>query len=66
MNGLIIALILGLLSVGCTHVHPWERAKLAHPAMTTEFDGAAAEHTHAVQEGAVGGSASAESGCGCN
>ena len=54
-------------SVGCTHVRPWERGKLAHPTMTgTTTPGPAEEHVYAVQEGAVGGAAGVESGCGCN
>lgn len=51
----------------CTHVRPWERGKLAHPTMTTLGEPpAAVEHVYAVQEGAVGGSAEAAGGCGCN
>ena len=59
-----VAFLLG--SAGCTHVHPWERTKLAHPAMTTDFEGPGAAHKNAVQEGATGGGSGAESGCGCN
>ncbi len=57
-----------LLSVSaCTHVRPWERGKLAHPTMVGPgVPGPAEEHVYSVQEGAVGGSATAESGCGCN
>ncbi|MDP9148956.1 MAG: DUF4266 domain-containing protein [Myxococcota bacterium] len=54
-------------SAGCTHVAPYERAKLAHPMMTAgDLDGPAAEHVLAVHEGATGGGALSESGCGCN
>ena len=53
--------------IGCRHVQPWERAKLAHPTMTsTSYAGPAEEHLYSVQEGAIGGGATAESGCGCN
>ena len=52
---------------GCVHVKPWERGKLAHPTMTSSsFSGPAEDHLYNVQEGAAGGGASAESGCGCN
>jgi Domain of unknown function (DUF4266) len=52
---------------GCTHVAPYERARLADPNMTAlDLDGPAAEHVYAVHEGAAGGGAVAESGCGCN
>lgn len=51
----------------CTHVHPWERGKLAHPTMSgPNVRGVAEEHVYSVQEGAAGGSGGAESGCGCN
>jgi hypothetical protein len=50
----------------CTHVAPYDRGRLAHPTMTQAVDTAAAEHLHAVQEGAAGGGSVAESGCGCN
>lgn len=53
--------------VGCARVRPWERGKLAHPTMVNPgVPGAAEEHVYAVQEGAVGGGAGVESGCGCN
>lgn len=56
-----------LSSSACTHVKPWERGKLAHPTMAeSSFAGVAEEHVYAVQEGAAGGGAAAESGCGCN
>ncbi len=62
-----LLLILASLSlVACTHVAPYERGKLAHPTMTQGVDRAAAEHVHAVQEGAAGGGSVTESGCGCN
>ncbi len=55
------------LAEGCTHVKPWERGKLAHPTMTsTGNPGPAEEHLYSIQEGAVGGGATATSGCGCN
>lgn len=58
---------LASLCAGCRHVQPWERSKLAHPTMSTaSFSGPAEEHMYSVQEGAIGGGAAAESGCGCN
>lgn len=66
-GGIGLAVVLAASSIACTHVHPWERGKLAHPTMSTgSFAGPAEDHVHAVQEGAAGGGASAESGCGCN
>jgi hypothetical protein len=66
--GLILAGFVGLtMLAGCTHVAPYERARLADPNMTAlDLDGPAAEHVYAVHEGAAGGGAVAESGCGCN
>jgi hypothetical protein len=64
-----LLLLAGGLAVvtGCRHVAPYERAKLAHPTMgTAEATGVAEDHMYAVHEGATGGGASAESGCGCN
>ena len=62
-----IALAVFLLVAGCKHVAPYERAKLAHPTMTSpQTQGVAEEHMYAVHEGATGGGAAAESGCGCN
>ena len=64
-GALLFALVLVLPS--CARVPAYDRGKLAHPTMTTgTFAGPAQEHVHAVQEGAIGGGASAESGCGCN
>ncbi|HEY8078884.1 MAG TPA: DUF4266 domain-containing protein [Labilithrix sp.] len=63
---LALAMFASLSLFACTHVAPYERGKLAHPTMTQSVDRAAAEHVHAVQEGAAGGGSVAESGCGCN
>lgn len=63
-RALVVAL---LLLSGCRHVAPYQRQKLAHPTMSTASPaGAAEQHMYAVQEGAIGGGAAAESGCGCN
>jgi hypothetical protein len=62
-------LLVALLAIGamaCTHVAPYDRGRLAHPTMTQSVQSAAADHLHAVQEGAAGGGGVAESGCGCN
>lgn len=60
-----LALLLLAMSA-CTHVHPWERSKLAHHSMSSELTGPALEHVYSVQEGAVGGEGAPGSGCGCN
>jgi hypothetical protein len=64
---LLVGLLAAFLGAGCTHVAPYERARLAHPMMTTnDLEGPAASHVLAVHEGATGGGSLAESGCGCN
>jgi uncharacterized protein DUF4266 len=63
----ICGLVLAFGAAACTHVAPYDRAKLAHPTMAdNDLDGPAAEHVRAVHEGATGGGSLAESGCGCN
>ena len=64
----LLAIVAAVSSLsGCVHVKPWQRGKLAHPTMSTSgFSGPAEEHLYAVHEGATGGGAAAESGCGCN
>jgi hypothetical protein len=63
--GLLASMITGL--VGCAHVPPYDRDRLAHPTMTTsDLVHPGEEHVRAVQEGAIGGGSSAGGGCGCN
>jgi hypothetical protein len=63
---LFLAFLL-LCSASCARVAPYERGLLAHPSMTTsDIAPPSEEHVRAVQEGAVGGNASAGGGCGCN
>ena len=55
------------LLAACTHVAPYDRARLAHPTMSIgPSHGPGESHMQAVHEGATGGSVGAESGCGCN
>lgn len=62
-----VTILAAAADAGCTHVAPYERAKLAHPMMTaTDLDGPAAGHVLAVHEGSTGGGPLSESGCGCN
>ena len=64
-----VAVLGGMLSFvsGCATVAPYERAKLAHPTMAAaDLAGPGENHLRAVTEGAIGGSAGAGSGCGCN
>ena len=70
MSRIVIAVVVSVVAFAasaCTHVAAHQRARLAHPSMTVADDATAAQaHVYAVQEGAVGGAAGAESGCGCN
>jgi hypothetical protein len=63
---LVVIAVAGALA-GCARVPPYQRGRLAHPTMLLiDFAGAAESHVYAIQEGAVGGGAGAEGGCGCN
>jgi hypothetical protein len=54
-------------SSGCVHVRPHQRERLAHPTMTSgDWGGPGEAHARSVREGAVGGGAAGEAGCGCN
>jgi hypothetical protein len=64
--GTLVALFAAFSTTACVHVKPWQRGKLAHHTMVGDVAGPAEEHVYAVQEGATGGGAAAESGCGCN
>jgi hypothetical protein len=56
-----------LLATGCTHVPAFQRGRLAHPTMLLqETAGPGEAHVYAIHEGAVGGGAAVEGGCGCN
>lgn len=60
-------LLIALSMVACTHLAPYERGRLAYPMMTADdLEGPAAGHVKSVHEGATGGGALSESGCGCN
>ncbi len=66
LSGLLLV-ALGLASAACTHVAPYDRARLADPSMSiADLGGPAAGHVRAVHEGASGGGSLSESGCGCN
>jgi hypothetical protein len=62
-----VALILASTLPACANVAAYERGKLAHPTMVpSDATSVAREHVYAIQEGAMGGSVGASSGCGCN
>lgn len=65
-----LALVLWLLfASGCATVRPWERERLAHPAMSEQPDPEAAgfdAHVAGARESALDPSASGGGGCGCN
>jgi hypothetical protein len=63
----IVGLALATITGGCANVAAYERGKLAHPTMVpSDAASVARDHVYAVQEGAMGGSLGAASGCGCN
>jgi hypothetical protein len=66
---LVVLLALGASSLlgGCARLKPWERGKLAHATMLLGDEARPGEaHVYAIHEGAVGGAATVEGGCGCN
>ncbi|HEX2659441.1 MAG TPA: DUF4266 domain-containing protein [Polyangia bacterium] len=64
--GLLLAAVVATVS-SCTHVPPFQRGRLAHPTMLLEETAGPGEsHVYAIHEGAVGGGAAVEGGCGCN
>ncbi|MBN9163225.1 MAG: hypothetical protein BGO98_00935 [Myxococcales bacterium 68-20] len=67
MKKVACSIVLLVAAAGCTRVAPHQRGRLAHPSMTqSSVIGPGEQHVRAVQEGAVGGSLDATSGCGCN
>lgn len=67
VTSVLVLVMFAVAASACTHVAPYQRGRLAHPTMTPDEQISPAEaHVNAVQEGATGGSAGAESGCGCN
>jgi hypothetical protein len=64
---LVSAVALATFCEGCASVAAYDRGRLAHPTMAKAHAGSVArDHVYAVQEGAMGGSGEAASGCGCN
>jgi hypothetical protein len=67
------ALLAGLIGAalplaGCATVQPWERGRLAEPAMTFDANSAQAAfmaHWQEAREGAAGGFGVQGGGCGC-
>ncbi len=66
MSGRPLWLLVALALGACQHVAPYQRAKLAHPTMVDDFGSVGAAHVVAIHEGASGGGAAGEAGCGCN
>jgi uncharacterized protein DUF4266 len=74
MKNLIrLAILAGLIGAslplaGCATVQPWQRGRLADPAMTFDPDSAQAAfmtHWQEAREGAAGGFGVQGGGCGC-
>jgi len=63
-----VALAAGLLVSGCATVQPWQRGRLADPAMVFDANGslvAYMTHWQEAREGAAGGYGVQSGGCGC-
>jgi hypothetical protein len=64
---ILVLAALAMVGAGCTHVPPFQRGRLAHPTMLLqETAGPGESHIYAIHEGATGGGAAVEGGCGCN
>jgi len=66
MLGAAVAAVMPL--AGCATVQPWERGRLANPAMVFDADSAQTEymtHWQEAREGSSGGFAVQGGGCGC-
>lgn len=64
-----LLLALGLGSLGCTAVRPYERETLAQPRMLLDPDPEATlveQHVYSYREGSTGGYGGGGGGCGCN
>jgi hypothetical protein len=62
-----VTLFIGLASVGCAQLKPYQRGRLAHPTMLLgDMARPGSAHVYAIREGAVGGGTGAQGGCGCN
>ena len=65
-RSIVLAVIL-IGGAGCADVKPYERGKLANPTMLLgDLARPGSAHVYAIREGAVGGGAGAQGGCGCN
>jgi hypothetical protein len=65
-TALLAATVL-LAASGCAQLKPYERGHLAHPTMLLgDLSRPGIAHVYAIREGAIGGGAGAQGGCGCN
>jgi hypothetical protein len=66
---LLVSTVVGSLAAGgCATVQPWQRGRLAHPAMVFDSDAAQLAymaHWQEAREGAAGGYGVQSGGCGC-
>jgi len=66
---MVVAAAAGLLAAGaCATVQPWERGRLADPAMVFDADSgqlAYSTHWQEAREGSSGGYGVQSGGCGC-
>lgn len=62
-----VCIAAAMTQLSCGQVAAYERGKLAHPTMSPDdASSVARDHVYAVQEGTMGGTVGAASGCGCN
>jgi Domain of unknown function (DUF4266) len=64
----VACLTAALLMGGCATVQPWQRGRLAHPAMLFDANSGMVSymtHWQEAREGAAGGFGVQSGGCGC-
>jgi hypothetical protein len=65
---LVVTLAAGFVVAGCATVQPWQRGRLADPAMVFDSNGSLVSfmtHWQEAREGAAGGFGVQSGGCGC-
>jgi hypothetical protein len=63
-----VVLAVAFVVSGCATVQPWQRGRLADPAMVFDADGSQVSymtHWQEAREGAAGGYGVQSGGCGC-
>ena len=69
MTWRVVSIVLALGIAGCATVHPWQRERLAQPALAEQTDPESdtfEAHVAGAREAALDPGAAGGGGCGCN